>query len=407
MEAMDVDGGPRRGHFTARKSFPTGRGAGHTGRSSNRYNPMGGRPNFSRSTSSTADAVDKWDHDLFSSGSSLYEPKLNPTSFASSISPSLRPFGNATPMGNTAPIQRPVSAPPVPAVKQEKQKPLLSRIQGLAQEKEKKEKKEGGDLLTRLGMGGGNQVRSLKPAPPVTPKYVQPVYSMEQPVISAEQERRYQGARDKEKQRVIREGPLLVKVENLVEGTTDEDVKERRYQGARDKEKQRVIREGPLLVKVENLVEGTTDEDVKTAFQDFGTILDCRVDPLTTGDLMATMVFVEKRKAEDAVNRLNGALADGRVLNVFTENLPQSSIFHPLNPKNPSYNEGIFGPRPQSAPVRTLYSDELIAADPRASIMTKPQSFQKIMEPRAPQRRRAPGVRPHTAGGGSLLSRIG
>ncbi|PLW33618.1 hypothetical protein PCANC_23914 [Puccinia coronata f. sp. avenae] len=77
---------------------------------------------------------------------------------------------------------------------------------------------------------------------------------------------------------------------------------------------------GPVILEVANLANGTSAEDVKTAFADFGEIQECSTKEglrqANQPTLKARMIFTHKAQAEKAVDALNGALADGLTLAV-------------------------------------------------------------------------------------------
>jgi len=158
----------------------------------------------------------------------------------------------------------------------------------------------------------------------------------------------------------------------------------------------RVEREGPVNVRIEHLVEGTTAEDVKTAFQDFGTILSCSVEPARNQELNAIVIFKLKVDADVAVSRLDGAVADGRKLRVYTTTLGVSSPFHPLHPNHPEakarkitepHNQELHNNRmdldndeeeePKISSKGKMYSDLVGQNDAKAPVLFEPFQIQQ------------------------------
>lgn len=98
-------------------------------------------------------------------------------------------------------------------------------------------------------------------------------------------------------------------------------------------------------VLIQNLVDGTTPEDVKAALSDYGEILSCVIKE-STGEVVSMLVdFSQRKEAIEAVNKLecvslqswahldtdfhlinSGALADGRTLRLSIVDKPKSSM---------------------------------------------------------------------------------
>ncbi|BGP28766.1 hypothetical protein JCM10296v2_000502 [Rhodotorula toruloides] len=99
--------------------FPPKRGAGGGRPGPQRVNSAGGRANpYSRPPPAAPAADGKWQHDLFGANSDLYNPSINFSAIRAKLpaqqetSPSLRPFGAATPAA------QPVSSAPVTTAQQ-------------------------------------------------------------------------------------------------------------------------------------------------------------------------------------------------------------------------------------------------------------------------------------------------
>ncbi|KAJ2080457.1 hypothetical protein H4R24_003068 [Coemansia sp. RSA 988] len=75
---------------------------------------------------------------------------------------------------------------------------------------------------------------------------------------------------------------------------------------------------GPATVFVSNLDPEASNEDVKTCFKQFGTVRECTLLYDSNGKASghAQVTFTVKPAAEEAVAKLNNALADGRRLSV-------------------------------------------------------------------------------------------
>ncbi|KAJ2800888.1 hypothetical protein H4R20_003894 [Coemansia guatemalensis] len=75
---------------------------------------------------------------------------------------------------------------------------------------------------------------------------------------------------------------------------------------------------GPAAVFISNLDPEASTEDVKTCFKQFGTVRDCTLLYDSNGKASghAQVTYTVKPAAEEAVAKLNNALADGRRLSV-------------------------------------------------------------------------------------------
>lgn len=68
------------------------------------------------------------------------------------------------------------------------------------------------------------------------------------------------------------------------------------------------------FLRVKNLVIGTSAQELRDAIQSMGTIKDIRVQDLASGSTTAEVMFDKESELMRALNDLNGAWADGRVL---------------------------------------------------------------------------------------------
>jgi len=91
--------------------------------------------------------------------------------------------------------------------------------------------------------------------------------------------------------------------------------------------------EGMVSLKVDNLTYRTTPDMLKKVFEKYGDVGDVYIprDPHTQDSRgFAFVRYFDERDADDAIDRLNGALLDGRELRVqFAKHArpPQSSSF--------------------------------------------------------------------------------
>ncbi|GAA6006624.1 hypothetical protein JCM10207_004997 [Rhodosporidiobolus poonsookiae] len=204
----------------------------------------------------------KWQHDLFGEGSNVYQPSLNTGALKSKLhgwtdapSPSLRPFGAATPASQSLtarPAAQNGGAPaPAPAVA------------------------NGGATLTaRLGIKGSSDAAQQK---------------------EREAAQRRQAQREREE---------AVKARKMLEKERQETVKIAKEE------------ECGFVVQVMGLVSGTSAEDVQTAFGQYGDIRFCFIVDAASSNLIARLTFTKHDDASTACEKLNGAVADGRPLSV-------------------------------------------------------------------------------------------
>ncbi|BGP12541.1 hypothetical protein JCM10213_004874 [Rhodosporidiobolus nylandii] len=278
-------------------SFPPARGRG--GRPGPQRVQSGGAARaspYQRPSSGASGTDGKWQHDLFSEGSSLYTPAVNTQALKSKLhgwqdeapSASLRPFGAATPAA--APLR--VALNGVGAATNG------GRPQAQAQ----------APTGPRLGIKGGADMQAQR---------------------RREQEARLAAQKERE-----------------------EMIKRRKEQEA---ERQKVVRiaqeeEKGFVVQVEGLVQGTSAEDVQTAFGSYGEISFCFVVDESAADLVARLTFAKYSDAAEACSKLDGAIADGRPLRVqHVSRTPQPASLPPL-PKvaAPVATVAPTGPRAQA-----------------------------------------------------------
>ncbi|KND05178.1 uncharacterized protein SPPG_00845 [Spizellomyces punctatus DAOM BR117] len=75
---------------------------------------------------------------------------------------------------------------------------------------------------------------------------------------------------------------------------------------------------GPAVIQIENLHPAATPEDIKTSLSPYGKIVDCTLtfDAQGRSSGVCTVTFERRDSAQNAINKLNGQIADGRVLRV-------------------------------------------------------------------------------------------
>lgn len=246
---------------------------------------------------------DKWSHDLFESSSSLYDVQLN-TNFSkprngglfsqamgkiAAPSPSLRPFGSATPPVASPPLVSPAAAAP------------------------------SGDLFERLG-GGAAKGQAARPAVSQVDERkarAREIALKEEQAAAREAERRIarqQAAEAEKEAKRLREEEearrVVAEQEELsfqLARQQEEQMKQQQAQQQALLAQQRAAQQPQsTLLVVRNLVEGTTAEDVQAAFADFGKILSAKMDRMNTNDgSVDIMVEFENRdEAEGAKEKL-------------------------------------------------------------------------------------------------------
>ncbi|GAA5968938.1 hypothetical protein JCM21900_000736 [Sporobolomyces salmonicolor] len=240
----------------------------------------GGRPGPQRLSSGGARATPyerpsappvegKWEHDLFGPDSDLYRPKINvqelrrkalPATLAAS--PSLRPYGAATPAperflsasASAAPVLGPASTASVA------QQPDRSGL---------------------LGIKGSSDAAAARER------------------LRQEKLQRAKAERERKEQLRLRK-ELDAEREIKVKVAKEEDL--------------------GFVVQVDGLVYGTSAEDVQTAFGSYGEIRFCFIVNEKTAteqdELVARLTFTRYDDAATACSKLDGAVADGRPLKV-------------------------------------------------------------------------------------------
>lgn len=107
---------------------------------------------------------------------------------------------------------------------------------------------------------------------------------------------------------------------------------------------------GPTWIVINNLLRGTSEADIQSTFQQFGSIEAVRSHRSSGSDqsLSFEVAFTHSTSAQGAIDKLNGALADGRVLSV---RLRDSVLNKPANASGSKASNPIQPPR---APARDL-----------------------------------------------------
>ncbi|PLW14842.1 hypothetical protein PCASD_15821 [Puccinia coronata f. sp. avenae] len=259
----------------------------------------------------------RWSHDLFEDDSNLYGPKVryqvNPSpnliSFGSPRPlPSLRPFGStAIPPSTTSPLSTSLPAPstktnslptpaaqPVvsrecPAMKHLPQPPVVSSNSGIS-------------LLSRIQSSD-----TQKPLMASDSTLLHPSSSSGHP----------RPWKPSDASQITRPTPSPAAAHP--EKKTHPAQNAKNQQALFDEAMAQYLN-GPVILEVANLADGTSAKDVKTAFADFGEIQECSTEEglrqANQPTLKARMIFTHKAQAEKAVDALNGALADGLPLAV-------------------------------------------------------------------------------------------
>lgn len=357
---------------------------------------------------------EKWSHDLFEPDSDVYAPKIRfkvdlPLSTSSEPvpSPSLRPFGkshavtsivapstNTRLFASTGLLDQPTPAsqaqrepvqciaPPLSEPVQATRAPLslLSRIQSASKPPVVHQPLELIPNVINISAFSANRNNRAEPTP--TPSEIRKARELqEQKVRTARAQKSY-------------------------------DVALQRYFN------------GPVILEVSNLADGTSAEDVKTAFADFGEIHDCSTEEGpkqgSQPTLKARMIFINRADADKAVEALNGVLADGLLLGVkvvgrpgkkpdradflppSTPQMVSTSSVVPVAVAQPSVAKGDVemssatedvvmeidtpGPLTSSAQSATgkLRSEALVYCDPRASLLSEPQTTPMYKSPPPP-----------------------
>ncbi|PLW39131.1 hypothetical protein PCANC_12582 [Puccinia coronata f. sp. avenae] len=249
----------------------------------------------------------RWSHDLFEDDSNLYGPKVryqvNPSpdliSFGSPRPlPSLRPFGStAIPPSTASPLSTSLPAPstktnslptpaaqPVvsrerPAMKHLPQPPVVSSNSGIS-------------LLSRIQSSD-----TQKPLMASDSTLLHPSSSSGHP----------RPWKPSDASQITRPTPSPAAAHP--EKKTHPAQNAKNQQALFDEAMAQYLN-GPVILEVANLADGTSAEDVKTAFADFGEIQECSTEEglrqANQPTLKARMIFTHKAQAEKAVDALNG-----------------------------------------------------------------------------------------------------
>lgn len=169
---------------------------------------------------------------------------------------------------------------------------------------------------------------------------------------------------------------------------------------------------GPTWIVVSNLVAGTSNEDVRLTFGMFGRVEEVKQRPPPSANhptVSFEVAFDKREDAETAAEKFNGALADGRILQV--------SIKKPDTPRDAysQFNRAAaqaIAQRPREkaanlipAPAALPYTPTPAAAV-TAAIPTGPASMRsrantaRLVEPRAKQSNGATGAQKNAGAGG-------
>ncbi|KAL7010005.1 hypothetical protein EMMF5_000024 [Cystobasidiomycetes sp. EMM_F5] len=216
-------------------------------------------------------------------------------------SPSLRPFGSATlPVASTSQRYGSEQYPP-------------------------------GDLFSSIGMngissrtGGGVQLNDVEMSAASSTTTDRDERRARQREIAhaeelaRERERERKLARQRESKEAEAKRLAQQQEEEAARKALLEQVEQEQYVSRQQEEeaerKRRLRTAGATQIQVKNLVNGTTPEDVQAAFADFGEILSCDIKEVVGDTVTMIVEFAKRNEAKNAVDKLNGALADGRTL---------------------------------------------------------------------------------------------
>ncbi|WAR58450.1 hypothetical protein PtB15_5B684 [Puccinia triticina] len=344
------------------------------------------KPNFAptRPTPET-----RWNHDLFEDDSNLYGPKVRYQIKTPDVinfgaprpSPSLRPFGNAVltpapaPASKPAPSTKtrtPASAPPLPPPPSTVQRPPIKNPQPAPVSSN-----SGISLLSRIQSKDTHK-----------------------PLLSSDSSSSHLRSNIRPEQAPP---PREIKIQQT---------QPPRSHQAFDEAMAKYLN-GPVILEVANLADGTSAEDVKTAFADFGDIQECSTEEglrqANQPTLKAKMIFTHKAEAEKAVEALNGALADGLTLAVKIigrpTKKPERADYMTTPPIDTNKPKGAEKPMKADdndvtmedgeapiVPTGRLRSEAVAQCDPRASIQVEPrQSAVYQVEHARPSKHVTPG----------------
>lgn len=330
----------------------------------------------------------KWEHDLFGAQSDLYSPQLNTS------------FGKAKRSANGGVFGKALDGI------------SSSSLHARASTKSPPPKNPSGDLFGRFGLESPASAASPASSRPFSPSNVDGTAKEREERLRKkaeweaqvrEQDNQKRLARQQDRERELKEQAEQRRREELLRQEELELQLPRRQL----EEQEQLLRQKSsqaTIVVIENLVDGTTPEDVKAALGDFGEILTCTVLESNGDTVTMRLEFTNKGEAQNAVSQLNGALADGKTLRLTIQERPAA----PPKPmgmnlkgtKNRQENQrNAAGPRsngaqsakhqnhrqaeekptqdvqmdiPVSQPGSKLRSDRIVVYDPRAEVVDRP-----------------------------------
>ncbi|EGF99708.1 uncharacterized protein MELLADRAFT_73331 [Melampsora larici-populina 98AG31] len=353
---------------------------------------------------------EQWSHDLFESDSDVYAPKIRfkvdlPTSSEPVPSPSLRPFGKShnvtsiiVPSTNTRLFASTGLLDQPTVVSQVQREPVQCTVPPLIEPVQ----------TTRAPLSLLSRIQTAA-RPPVVH---QPLELIPNAITTSTFTNR-----------INRTEPTPTPSEiRKARESHEQKVRTARAQKSYDIALQKYLN-GPVILEVSNLADGTSAEDVKTAFADFGEIQECSTEEGPKQGIQPTlkarMIFINRADADKAVEALNGVLADGLLLSVKVvgrpgkkpdraDFLPPSTshmvstpsvvpvtVVQPLVAKvdveMSSAAEDVVmeidTPAPLTASSQSatgkLRSEALVYCDPRASLQSEPQTTPMYKSPPA------------------------
>jgi len=127
---------------------------------------------------------------------------------------------------------------------------------------------------------------------------------------------------------------------------------------------------GPVTVEVQNLAPGTTPADVEMIFSQCGKVISSILpDSQPDGSVTVHVKFEDRSEALGACKTFDGQQADGHVLRVALL-VAEQNVVDRFGAKRAMEVDILpdDGPRGGSK----MYSDALVANDPRAQVLTRP-----------------------------------
>lgn len=238
----------------------------------------------------TGDVDGKWQHDLFGANSDSYEPQLNTSFGKAKRTVSGGVFGKALDgIASTSSSERSSARSP----------PLKS---------------PSGDLFGRFGLNNTTAAAassSTSNGPFSPPSTEISAKEREERLREKaqweaqlrEQDNQKKLARQQEKERELREQAEQRRREELLR-QEELDLQLPRRQLEEQEQLLRQKSSQATIVVIENLVDGTTPEDVKAALGDFGEILTCKVVESNGDTVSMQLEFTNRPDAQNAVNQL-------------------------------------------------------------------------------------------------------